>query len=105
MQNVPQWKKTLRMIIEEYTWDYVKQLLRIDIQKTETDTHYKFVVYIPCFDSRCGVTINKKDYYYEWVWYDATPEESISRIVITSFKLEDYLGVTIRDYREKKEIR
>jgi hypothetical protein len=104
MQNVPQWKKTLRMVIEEYTWDYVKQLLKIDIQKSETDTHYKIVVYIPCFDSKCGITYCKKDYYQDWVWYDATPEESISRIIIKSFNLEAWLGVKIRDYREKKEI-
>ena len=104
MQNVPQWKKTLRMVIEEYTWDYVKELLKIQITKTETNTHYEFVVYIPCFDSRCRITICKKDYYHEWVWYDATPEDSISQIVIKSFNIEAYLGVSIRDYREKKQI-
>lgn len=92
------------MEYREYTWDYVKKLLKIDIQKSETDTHYKFIVHIPCFESKCGITICKKDYYQEWVWYDATPEESISRIIIKSFNLEAWLGVKIRDYRENKQI-
>lgn len=89
---------------EVYTWEYVKQLLKIEIKQSETDTHYEFRVYIPCFDSRCRITICKKNYYHEWVWYDATPEESISRIVIKSFNLESALGVRIKDYREKKQI-
>ena len=92
------------MVSEEYTWEYVKQLLKIDIQQKETDNHYEFRVYIPCFDSRCRITKCKKDYYNDWVWYDASPEESISRIIIKSFNLESALGVRIRDYREKKEI-
>lgn len=104
MQSVQQWKKTLHMVIEEYTWEYVKQLLKIEIKQTEDDKYYEFVVYIPCFDSKCRIMICKKDYYHEWVWYDATPEESISRIVIKSFNIENYLGTRIRDYRTTKEI-
>jgi hypothetical protein len=82
------------------TWEEVKKLLKIDIKQRETDNHYEFNVYIPSFDSRARMTISKKDYYHEWVWYDATPEDTISWMVVKSFKLEDWLGVNIIDYRK-----
>ena len=83
------------MVYSEYTWDYVKELLKIDIQQTETDTHYIFTVYIPCFDEGGYIEICKKDFYFKWVFYDASPEDEIIDIVIKAFNLEAWLSTKI----------
>lgn len=78
-----------------YTWDYVKELLKIQIDQEETDTHYRFRIYIPCFDKGGSMEICKKDFYFKWVFYNATPEDEVIETIIRAFNLEAWLATKI----------
>jgi hypothetical protein len=88
------------MVSEEYTWEYVKQLLKIEFEETETETHYQCIVHIPSFDKKSIITLCKSDYSHYDMLKPSLEEYPFKKhainAIINGFKLEDWLNVKIK---------